>query len=51
MRRMTMLAGSYGKVFVEKSQKALPPQIRAWVEAPSGTASHMRRCRWPANSG
>ncbi len=34
MRRMTMLAGSYGKVFgVEKSQRALPPKIRAWVEA------------------
>ena len=35
MRRMTMLAGWFvwKSLRVEKSQKALPPQIRAWVEA------------------
>ena len=35
MRRMTMLAGWFvwNSLRVEKSQKALPPQIRAWVEA------------------
>jgi hypothetical protein len=35
MRRMTMPAGWFvwKSLRVEKSQKALPPQIRAWVEA------------------
>ncbi len=35
MRRMTMLAGWFvwKGLCVEKSQKALPPQIRVWVEA------------------
>ena len=35
MRRMTMLAGWFvwKGLRVEKSQRALPPQIRAWVEA------------------
>ena len=35
MRRMTMLAGWFvwKSLRVEKSQKALPPQVRAWVEA------------------
>jgi len=35
MRRMTMLAGWFvwKSLRVENSQRALPPQIRAWVEA------------------
>jgi hypothetical protein len=43
-------AGSYGKVFVWKShRRRFRLRSGPGLRRASGTASHTRRCRWPAN--